>query len=323
MPCSSVQRDADYVGALKTFLEERYSMDVTAITPAKRGFYGETWRADTLDGRYFVKLDYSVHKAIYERSFPVVETLNRRGIDFISRIVKTARGELLAHYDGAVLGVFEWIDGENIETDETKIPEYAMLARIYALPGQWHDLPREDFSAASAEDVFARWEMLASMPRDAAAAQICAAFEHHRGELEHRARRLALFSERCKGDLSQFFITHGDAGGNLIRNGDQTYLVDWDAPMLAPPERDAWVMCPHGWARKAFANALRQAGVRCTLRPERLLYYCYHMFFFYLGEYLDAYSREGVADDIERYFEGWAVERVRYADTIPIREKGS
>jgi spectinomycin phosphotransferase len=42
-------------------------------------------------------------------------------------------------------------------------------------------------------------------------------------------------------------ITHGEPhAGNLMREGDDTYLIDWDTAALALPERDLWLLLDHG-----------------------------------------------------------------------------
>ena len=190
----------------------------------------------------------------------------------------------------------------------TKILEYQMLAKVYTVPTEGLLIPRENFSAESADTFISQW---LSLPADA---PICALFERRRAKIEHRARRLTQFSERCRNDISQFFITHGDAGGNFIASGDKNYIVDWDTVLLAPPERDAWFCMCWDWAMDAFHDALRQSGINYTLRPERLAYYCYHMFFYYLNAYLDRYIQIGLAQDIEEYMDGWIEEAFQFAD---------
>ena len=109
--------------------------------------------------------------------------------------------------------------------------------------------------------------------------------------------------------------------GNLIVSGDKYYIVDWDEPILAPPERDAWNMLFYEgkeWAGCIFQKALRDNGIRYTLRSERLAYFCYYYFFFYLTEYLDNFTRldRKRKTELEQYFDGWAENRASYADTI-------
>ena len=131
---SNVKRSNEYQYHLREFIHREYGIESTGITPAKRGYYGETWRLDTASRSYFLKLDYSLHQVIYECSFPVVEHLCNHGTKLISRIVKPKEGGLSARFDGAVLGVFDWIDGENVQNEQTKIAEYSILGKVYAVP---------------------------------------------------------------------------------------------------------------------------------------------------------------------------------------------
>jgi len=307
---SSIPRSQEYQHRLLEFIRQEYRIDAAVLAPAKRGYYGETWRLDTTNRSYFLKLVYpTAHKTAYERSFPIIQHLCDHGIDFISRIVKTPDGDLSTRFDGAILGVFDWIDGENRETDATKIPEYQLLAKVYAVPACGVPILREDFSGTSADTFFERWHALDNR-------QIHALLEKNRAKLEHRARRLKTFAGLCRGDTADFFITHGDAGGNLIVNGDRYFIVDWDTPLLAPPERDAWVMCSREWARDAFHTALSQNSIRHTLRLDWLAYYCYHFFFYYLTTYLDGFTPTDSVREIEEYIDGWIAGSIQYADTI-------
>ena len=209
----------------------------------------------------------------------------------------------------------DWIDGVNTETDETKTPEYAMMAQVYAADVSGLDIPRERFSANAADRVFAQWQRLAARPDDPRAAEPCAVLDRYRDALERWAERLNGFADGCASDQSGFVLTHGDAGGNLMTASDgRHFIVDWDDPLLAPPERDAWCMCAHDWARALFTDALRGQGIAYELRPERLAFYIYHMCFHYLSELLDALSVPAPQRSLEEYLEGWVRARVEYAD---------
>ncbi|MCL2508136.1 MAG: aminoglycoside phosphotransferase family protein [Oscillospiraceae bacterium] len=312
-----IPRDSTYMACLTDFICREYAIEPVSITPAKRGYYGETWRLDTADGNYFLKLDYSPkHQTRYKNSLPVVGYLTESGIDFIGKIIKTRSGRLFSVYDSAVLGVFTWIDGENIETDETKIPEYKMLSKIYLLTKPGFDIPTLEFSDKTALTFFAKWNNLKAEPQSEENSAIISIFEQYRKALTDYAARLSYFASVCDNDRSDFYITHGDAGGNLLSGGGKYYIVDWDEVMYAPLERDAWVMCCRDWARKAFGDALAHNNIHYTLRPERLAFFCYHMFFLYLVEFLDDFTLFGKRREIEEYFDGFIMERTRYADTI-------
>jgi hypothetical protein len=88
-----INRDSAYIDRLSGFLEREYSLSTLDIKPAKRGYYGETWKVDTTNGSYFIKLDYFIrHQSKFENSLPVVDYLCDRGIDFIGSIIKTVKG---------------------------------------------------------------------------------------------------------------------------------------------------------------------------------------------------------------------------------------
>jgi len=158
---SNIVRSGEYKNRLLDFIGCEYGIEAVSITPAKRGFYGETWRLDATDTSYFLKLVYPVvHKPVYERSFHIIQHLCDHGIDFISRIVKTADGRLYSQFDGAVVGVFDWIDGENVQNEKTKIQEYRMLAKIYTVSPSGISIPHEDFSSNNADEFFKQWGAL-------------------------------------------------------------------------------------------------------------------------------------------------------------------
>jgi hypothetical protein len=309
----NVRRNKKYINSLLEFIRQEYNLEPIGISSAKRGYYGETWKMDTMKHSYFLKLDYSgVHKTIYERSFAVIEHLNIHGIDFISRVVKATDGRLSTLFDGAVLGVFDWIYGDNLQNEETKKAEYQMLAQIYTVPTDGLSISREDFAGRSVEIFQKQWASLDNP-------QILELFEKNRAKIEHRAERLKHFAALCQNDMTGFAITHGDAGGNVIKDGDIFRIVDWDDPVLAPPERDAWFCLHWDWAIDLFNDELRKNDINFTLRPERMAYYCYHSFFFYLTEFLTTYSEIGnqggdMAQKLCAYFDCWIEDIIRYAD---------
>jgi len=231
---SKVVRSGEYIERLLGFIQCEYGIVATSLTPASRGFYGETWRLDAAGASYFLKLVYpAVHKHIYERSFPVIQHLCDNGIDFINRIVKTKGGRLSILYDGAVLGVFDWIEGVNVQDEVSKVEEYRMLAKVYTVPPGGIPIAHEDFSGSTAVMFYEQWGGLQDK-------ELCALFDKNRAKIEYRAARLRRFSGLCRGDTSDFFITHGDPGGNVLINNGKYSIVDWDYPLYTPVERDAW-----------------------------------------------------------------------------------
>jgi len=317
---NQTERGAEYKARFIAFFQTEYGKNVLALQPAKRGFYGETWKLDTSGGSCFVKMVSSPsHKRLYEHSFSVVEHVNRQGVDCISNIIKTASGALYTHFDGAAVGVFDWIDGENVQDERTKLAEYQILAKVYAIPTDGLPLLREMFDAESLRLFYRQWQELKQRSSNPNSQVLLHLFDRHNDKLEALADRLMSLSARCKGDIAPKFITHGDAGGNVIAGENHFSLVDWDDPLLAPPERDAWFCLHWDWAMDAFHEALRAQNIDYRLRPERLAYYCYHAFFWYLTKYLDVWLESGDASgeltaEISDYIpNSWVHENIAYA----------
>jgi hypothetical protein len=319
---SKIQRDVIYKTHLLAFISQEYGLKAISFTEAKRGFYGETWRLETQDRMYFIKLDYSsLHKSVFRDSIAVVEHLCKYGVSCIAKIIKTINGALFTDYDAAVLGIFEWIDGENIQNEITKIAEYQMLAKIYTVPSEGVPLSKETFDTAYIDAFISLHERLKTLAYDDAARRLLRLFDEKSVLIRHYSGRLMTFAKRCRTGYDHFYITHGDAGGNIIVNGDKFYIVDWDELKLAPPERDAWFCMHWNWAMDAFHQTLRQNSIDYTLKPDRLAYYCYRNFFYYLTESLTAFCdlpdmRGTLLQSEFEYFGGWIIDNLAYADGI-------
>ena len=307
--------DVQYMKRLSDFISQEYGITINAINSAARGYYGETWRLDATDNSYFVKLDYFPrHQAVFQNSLPVIEYLCDNNINFIPNVIKTSTDSLHSYFDSAVLGVFDWVEGENIETNETKVSEYRMLCEIYALTKQGFSIPTMILSDSAALHVYSKWDLLKTTPQNNA---ILSILDNYREKLSHCASRLTHISSICRMNKKDSYITHGDAGGNFFANRERNYLVDWDEVMYAPIERDAWVMCCYDWARELFNDTLNKNDITYQLRSERLAFYCYHMLFWYLGEFLADADRAGIAERIDQYLsDGWIWDRVAFADKV-------
>lgn len=315
---NDVMRDRAYIDRLSAFMRDEYGLRAQSMSPATRGYYGETWRMDAGGKSYFVKLDYMPrHRELFRGSLPVVDYLNRNGIDFISRVERTRSGELSAEFNGAAVGVFDWIEGRNVETDATKAPEYQLLSRVYQLSRPGFDIPRVEYSDASAHSCCALWNRLKERPQQNERAGVLELLDRNAHLIERSAVRLSDMAVRARAAGQELFLTHGDAGGNFYIGCDRAYILDWDEVMYAPLERDAWVMCCRDWARALFDDTMRRAGLDYRLNLDVLAFYCYHMFFFYLGEFLDDALHFDMRARLEQYFyDGWITERVMFADSI-------
>ena len=61
---SNVTRSDEYIYRLRNHIKDEFGINAVHLTPAKRGFYGETWRLDSICASYFLKLVYAVDLCI-------------------------------------------------------------------------------------------------------------------------------------------------------------------------------------------------------------------------------------------------------------------
>ena len=143
------------------------------------------------------------------------------------------------------------------------------------------------------------------------------------------AERLRAFAAVCKDDKENFHITHGDAGGNCILNEKRLFLVDWDSVMLAPIERDAWIFICDKKQLETVNLILAENGVDYRLQQNRLCYYCYQFFFYYLNEYMKSIASAGNekrkaknSKDLIAYLDdSWIYKRLDAADKVVFLRK--
>ncbi len=314
---NEILRSREYIHRLKKAIYEQYGIDAAEIAPAERGYYGETWKVRA-DSDFFLKMDYlSFHQKKFQQSLSVIEYLCGNGIDFVGKVIKTRKNKLYSNFDTAVIGLFEWIDGKNVETDQTKSTEYQMLCKIYQLTKPGLEIPSAVFSDNAAAHFYRQWETLKSAPKTDANDAVLAVLERFNEDIFHCASRLSYIAGLCRQDENTFYLTHGDAGGNFFIGDGRNYILDWDEVMYAPPERDAWVMGCYDWARNLFNDTLKANHIPYKLQPERLAFYCYHMYFFYLAEFLTVHPISDQSRRIRDYFEnGWIKSRIQFADTV-------
>ena len=315
-----IKRNQNYTNALTKALEKDYGFSVMEIYEAKRGWYGETWRIKTEKDNLFVKIDNSKHhKLRYKNSLPIIEYMHRNGIRYISRIVKTRNEALSTTFMGGIVGVFEFVEGENRE-DYPIVKLFEKMADIYLLPVQGLHIEKETFKPGKILGAIGKNVDSLKGSKNTQDKELLKVLGNRMSQIEFYYERLQKFAKLCRKDTSGFVITHGDAGGNVIINGDQFTIIDWDHPMLAPIERDLWMF---GDQVQSIQKALEEHNVSYNPDPHRLAYYTYFSFFFYLMETLQAFFdiqdktiRKGFPEKIEDLFLGWIKHPIERANQI-------
>lgn len=268
----------DYIESLKSFIESTYGLSIINFTPAKRGFFGETWKVVSETITCFIKIDYwGFHKNQYKRSLPVVEFLTSAGIGFVPSVIKTKNGETHCEFNGGIMASFNYAEG--IHTHNYPIGRlFDHLSQVYILDASMLDIDEENFR----DDIVGNFIQLQSrLPKeDEIADKVRKVFQLDAELIMHCSKRLDIFRSRCLADHADLFLTHGDAGGNCIINNGSFAIIDWDQPKLAPIERDAWFFMHDRQQMEDISKSLSDAGISYRLSFDRFCYYCYYSFFF-------------------------------------------
>lgn len=197
--------------------------------------------------------------------------LSEQGIRQIIAPLATDDGALWAGLNSFRLILYPFVggrDGYEVALSEAQWAEFgATLRRIHAasLPADLlRQVPQEAYSPRWREEVRDFLSTLETETyRDPAAVDLAALLRARRAQV----RDLLTHTERLAADLqtrpADFVLCHSDlhAGNLLITEGSTFYIVDWDNPILAPPERDLMYI---GGA---------QGFLGCTPQKEEALFY--------------------------------------------------
>jgi Ser/Thr protein kinase RdoA (MazF antagonist) len=227
---------------LEQLLTEQYGLTNVSLTPAPRGFVAETYYVDSDSGHYFAKLvKPSLDAVTIEPTLPLLQELRHLGVEQITYPIPTISGQLSFPLDGGLFVLFNRIDGQWV-FDFPLEPYVALLAEIHSLSDQIQSpLPRETYEMRFIPDLMAfcerLWTKRFKHPQEKALAKWV---KERRSDLERDIATAEASIKLLSGSEYPFVLTHGDAPGNILYDGDGVYLVDWDTALFAPCERDTW-----------------------------------------------------------------------------------
>lgn len=231
-----------------TCLQHHYGLTVAGITFLPLGADTNTavYRAVTGDGTaYFVKLRRGRFDPL---SVTLPKWLNEQGIQPIIAPLATNTGQLWANLDNFTLILYPFVAGQ--DGYERPITEQHWQVFGRALRGiHAAALPSTLLTQLRHETYPSHWsrvlqEFLEHLGRevytDAIAADLAAFLPTKRAELEALITRTTWLAQTLQSQNSELVVCHSDlhAGNFLITDDKTLYIVDWDAPILAPKERD-------------------------------------------------------------------------------------
>jgi spectinomycin phosphotransferase len=194
---------------------------------------------------YFVKVRSGVFDEI---SVALPKLLSDQGIAQIIAPLTTKTGRLWVDLDAFTVILYPFVEGHNgyeVTLSERNWYDFGTaLKRIHTAvvsPELTRRIPQETFSAQGREQVKM---FLAHIEGDVldepVARQLAAFLQAKRAQILDLVGRADRLAEALQARTPAFIVCHSDihAGNILIDANDHLYIVDWDAPILAPQERD-------------------------------------------------------------------------------------
>jgi spectinomycin phosphotransferase len=314
-------------------LRDEYGQSVPSLKRLPLGADGEAevYRAETAEGRpWFVKLRFG---GLDPCSATIPRFLFDHGVEQVIPPEVTRSGALWVDLEGARLLVYPFVEGHNALRTPFEARHWVelgtALARIHALelpPALAAGVQRETYTdrfrrIVDGYLVRARSESFA----DPVLAELAAFFASRTKEIAEFIARTDELAAELRRRSTDTVLCHTDLhGGNMLLAADgRLRIVDWDAPILAPPERDLMFaggsqgFIGHTWQEE---ESLLQRGYQSPPDPTALAYYRYERIIQDLASWgADVFAlRADRADALRRIQVNWepegTLEAARRAD---------
>lgn len=243
-----ILRRKNMEGRIVDCLKIHYGIDVATLTPLSLGAdrYASVYKAQThSQSSYFVKLKQGHYNDI---SATVTGFLHDSGISNIIPPLKTINGHTTQRIENFTLTVFPFIEGCDGFSRDLTNDQWQTLGKVIR---QIHDInvpselqitiQRESYAHKASEVAQSLYPLIDLEPRgDTIAVHLLTFLKKHKETLHRLVTRNEQLAEIVKDQSFPFVLCHADlhAGNILIDKDNRIYIVDWDAPILAPKERD-------------------------------------------------------------------------------------
>ena len=314
-------------------LQEEYGLQVIELIflPLGADLGTAVYRVVAEDGMaYFLKL----RRGFDEIAVTVPLFLKSQGIQEIIPPFETRSKQGWADVGDYKMILYPFIEGKNgfeMElSDHHRQTLGAALKGIHTaqVPPELKKLiPQETFSPKYRESMKEFQQQVENQTFDEPiAAKLAGFIKSKRDEINHLVKRAESLASELRSKSLKFVLCHTDIhGGNMLigENGD-FYIVDWDAPLLAPKERDLMFIGGgiDGIWKTSWEEAVFYEGYGETeINLSALSYYRYERIIEDLVAFCEQLllSDKGGADRKQAY--GWFTSNFESGQTIEVAEK--
>jgi len=317
-------------------LQEEYGLQVAELTflPLGADMGTAIYRVVADDGTaYFLKL----RKGFDEIVVTVPLFLKSQGIQEIIAPFETKSNQGWADFDNFKMILYPFIEGKNGFEMELSDDHRRTLGTAFKgihsaqLPLELKEqIPQETFSPKYRESMKSFQAQVANQTyEDPTAVKLADFIKSKKNEINHIVERADTLASELQSKPLEFVLCHTDIhGGNILIGTDGQlpvlYIVDWDAPLLAPKERDLMFIgggIDEIWKTKREEAMFYEGYGKTEINIAALAYYRYERVIEDLVVTCEQLllTDEGGADREQAY--RWFTSNFEPGQTIEIAEK--
>jgi spectinomycin phosphotransferase/16S rRNA (guanine(1405)-N(7))-methyltransferase len=262
--------------ALASALARAWRRSIGSLTYRPVGFGSHHWDGvDATGRRWWVTVDDLETKrvsrlepdpAAFDRlhaALAAAAALREHGRPFaVAPVVATDGRYLVPIDDRYAVALYPYVDGQRFSWGEFSTPEHRratldMVLGVHTAPASVRGAVRsDDFAIAHADELESTLDGDGATAGPYARPMVDLVAAHARALRRHLDTYRELVAQARAGP-DRAVLTHGEPHpGNTMRTADGWVLIDWETALVAPPERDLWLVDPgDGSVLAAYAEA--------------------------------------------------------------------
>jgi hypothetical protein len=279
--------------ALASALARAWDLHVASIAYRPVGFGSHHWEGvDATGGRWWVTVDdletkrrsrLETYDAAFDRlhaALAAPAALREHGRAFAVAPVAGADGRYLARFDDRyAVALYPYLDGQRFSWGEFSTPGHRratldMVLGVHTAPASVRaGVDSDDFAVPHADELESTLESGPDAPAGGPYARAMVELLRARaGTIRRHLARYRDLVERARAGTDPTVLTHGEPhAANTMLTADGWVLIDWDTALVAPPERDLWMIDPgDGSVLAAYAEATGHAPLAGVVDLYRL-----------------------------------------------------
>jgi len=306
--------DKEYINQLKEIIKIKYGIIVDKINPGNRGNEAETWVIDCSNKKYFVKIIFhETQLDNYINGLKINNFLSSINKENINNIIKTLNDEIYINFNGGILALFNFIEGE-VDYNYSYDKIIKLLIPIYKIDISEHlnDYLLENYDIKSIIKKIDKCYLKLDKND-----KLKLLLDEYHDEYLSYNKKYAKYAKLIDKN-SKKVITHGDICQNIMVS-NPIKIIDWDESLIAPIERDCWSFINNIDQFNTVNQILKENNIDYKLDKNMLCYYSIKNAFIYLLSGITKYIKNKNEDelyDFKEIFAGWVNKKINILENL-------